>query len=201
MRVTKGGESTEGAGPAEVAIGIVTSESGPVASYGKQYLDAFESYLDDDAATARAMRGEWLRTGDVVARNAAGVLRIVDRLKDIFISGGENVASAEVEHALTLHPLVEAAAVVGVPDPVWGEGGVAFVVPARGAVLSGDEVLAHARRNLAAFKVPVRAEFVDALPRSTIEKLAPSRLRARARSLMAADRAGERDRTTEGMPR
>jgi fatty-acyl-CoA synthase len=144
----------------------------------------FAGYLGDEAATAKAMAGEWLRTGDLVHRDADGVFRVVDRIKDIFISGGENVAPAEVEFALGLHPLIEAAAVVGVPDPVWGERGVAFVVPSPGAMLSVDEVLAHARRNLAAFKVPVHVEFVDALPRSTIEKLARSRLRERARRRM-----------------
>ncbi|WP_194411328.1 class I adenylate-forming enzyme family protein [Microbacterium cremeum] len=190
-----------------VSVRVVDPESGLALdgeATGELWVrgpSVFAGYLDDDAATARALSGEWLRTGDLVARDADGVFRLVDRLKDIFISGGENVAPAEVEHALTLHRLVEEAAVVGVPDPVWGERGVAFVVPVAGAVLSADEVLAHARRNLAAFKVPVRVEFVDALPRSTIEKLARSRLRARARMLMAADRAGERDRTTEGMPR
>lgn len=143
----------------------------------------FAGYLDDEAATGRAMAGEWLRTGDLVHRDADGALRIVDRLKDIYISGGENVAPAEVEHALVRHPLIEGAAVVGVPDAVWGERGVAFVVPVTGALLSADEVIAHARRNLAAFKVPVHVEFVDALPRSTIEKLARSRLRDRARLL------------------
>ncbi|MFB7891431.1 class I adenylate-forming enzyme family protein [Microbacterium sp. NPDC056044] len=159
----------------------------------------FAGYLGDDDATARAMSGEWLRTGDLVARDASGVYRIVDRLKDIFISGGENVAPAEVEYALCLHPLVDAAAVVGVPDPVWGERGVAFVVPVAGAALSADELLTHARRNLAAFKIPVHVEFVDALPRSTIEKLARSRLRGRAGALVEPvpgreDRAGERAR-------
>lgn len=144
----------------------------------------FQGYLHDHDATSRAMAGEWLRTGDIVHRDAAGVFRIVDRLKDIFISGGENVAPAEVERALTLHPAVAEAAVVGVPDAVWGERGVAFVVRADGATLGEDEVLAHARAELAGFKVPVRVEFVDALPRSTIEKLARSRLRDRAAALM-----------------
>jgi fatty-acyl-CoA synthase len=144
----------------------------------------FAGYLGDEAATAKAMVGEWLRTGDLVHRDADGVFRVVDRIKDIYISGGENVAPAEVEYALGLHPLIEATAVVGVPDPVWGERGVAFVVPAPGAMLSADEVLAHARRNLAAYKVPVHVEFVDALPRSTIEKLARSRLRDRARRIV-----------------
>lgn len=143
----------------------------------------FAGYLGDESATAAAMSGSWLRTGDLVHRDAAGIIRIVDRLKDIYISGGENVAPAEVELALCLHPLIAAAAVVGVPDPVWGERGVAFVVAETDAVLSRDEILAHARRNLATFKVPVHVEFVDALPRSTIEKLARSRLRDRARHL------------------
>ncbi len=92
-------------------------------------------YLHDDAATARARHGEWLRTGDLVRRDADGVFTIVDRLKDIYISGGENVAPAEVERALRLHPLIVDAAVVGVPDPVWGERGVAFVVRRPGAAL------------------------------------------------------------------
>ena len=144
----------------------------------------FAGYLGDEPATEMAMAGEWLRTGDLVHRDADGVFRVVDRIKDIYISGGENVAPAEVEYALGLHPLIDATAVVGVPDPVWGERGVAFVVPVQGAILSADEVLTHARRNLAAFKVPVHVEFVDALPRSTIEKLARSRLRDRARRIV-----------------
>ena len=144
----------------------------------------FAGYLGDDAATARAMAGEWLRTGDLVHRDASGVFRVVDRIKDIYISGGENVAPAEVELALCLHPLIDAAAVVGVPDPVWGERGIAFVVRSQGSLLSADEVLTHARRNLAAFKVPVHVEFVASLPRSTIEKLARSLLRDRALEVM-----------------
>lgn len=146
----------------------------------------FRGYLHDDEATARAMSGEWLRTGDIVHRDADGVFRIVDRVKDIFISGGENVAPAEVERALCLHPAIADAAVVGVPDPVWGERGVAFVVRAEGATLGEDEVLAHARAELAGFKVPVRVVFVDALPRSTIEKIARSRLRDHAAALVTA---------------
>lgn len=144
----------------------------------------FAGYLHDEAATARAMAGDWLRTGDVVHRDAEGVFRVVDRRKDIFISGGENVAPAEVERALCLHPAVAEAAVVGVPDDVWGERGVAFVVRRPGAVLGEDEVVAHARAQLAGFKVPVRVAFVDELPRSAIDKVARARLRARARALV-----------------
>ena len=143
----------------------------------------FAGYLFDDAATGRAMAGEWLRTGDIVHRDAAGIFRIVDRRKDIYISGGENVAPPEVERALCLHPAIAEAAVVGVPDDVWGERGVAFVVRRSGSVLGEDEVLAHARVQLAGFKVPVRVVFVDELPRSAIDKVARSRLRDRARSM------------------
>ncbi|MDL9980138.1 class I adenylate-forming enzyme family protein [Microbacterium sp. ASV49] len=140
----------------------------------------FAGYLGDPDATARAMRGEWLRTGDLVHRDSDGGFHVVDRLKDIYISGGENVAPAEVERALCRHPLVEAAAVVGVPDPVWGERGVAFVVLRAGTAASDDELYAHARRHLAAYKLPVRIERVDELPLSGIGKLARARLRDRA---------------------
>lgn len=149
----------------------------------------FAGYLHDPDATARTMVGDWLRTGDIVHRDDEGVFRVVDRLKDIFISGGENVAPAEVERALGLHPAVAEAAVVGVADPVWGERGVAFVVRAEGRTLGEDELLAHARTELAGFKVPVRIAFVDALPKSTIEKLARSRLRRRAAELVKGDTA------------
>ncbi|ALJ20035.1 class I adenylate-forming enzyme family protein [Microbacterium sp. No. 7] len=147
----------------------------------------FAGYLHDDEATARAMAGDWLRTGDIAGRDDAGVYRIVDRRKDIFISGGENVAPAEVERALCLHPAVAEAAVVGVPDDVWGERGVAFVVRRPGRTLGEDEVLAHARSQLAGFKVPVRVDFVDELPRSGIDKIARSRLRDRARASLGGD--------------
>lgn len=148
----------------------------------------FSGYLDDCTASEAVLVGEWLRSGDLVHRDTTGMYRIVDRLKNIFISGGENVSPAEVEFALRLHPLIADAGVVGVPDAVWGERGVAFIVPAPGATLSSDEVIAHARRNLAAFKVPIHVEFVEALPRSTIEKLARATLRAQARSLMEGAR-------------
>lgn len=141
----------------------------------------FAGYLDDDAATERAMSDGWLRTGDLVARDEHGVHRVIDRLKNIYVSGGENVAPAEVEFALTAHPLVEEASVVAVPDPVWGERGFAFVVTRE--PLSADELLAFARTRIASFKLPARVEFVAELPRSTIEKVARTRLRDLAMKL------------------
>ncbi|WP_062311825.1 class I adenylate-forming enzyme family protein [Demequina rhizosphaerae] len=140
----------------------------------------FAGYLGDPDATARAFDSGWLRTGDLAARDADGVYRVVDRLKDIYISGGENVAPAEVERALERHPLVAAAAVVGVPDPVWGERGVAFVEPRSDALVSEDELLAHARTHLAGFKVPVRIALVDELPRTGSQKVRRAVLRDRA---------------------
>ncbi|WP_394279945.1 class I adenylate-forming enzyme family protein [Microbacterium sp.] len=147
----------------------------------------FAGYLDDPDATARTMSAGWLRTGDLVQRDGAGVHRIVDRLKEIFITGGENVAPAEVERVLAAHPAVAEVAVVGAPDPVWGERGVAFVVRADAAPLSADELLAHARQHLAVFKLPSRVVFVDDLPRTTIHKVARSTLRARARAITEED--------------
>lgn len=143
----------------------------------------FARYLDDPDATLRARSNGWLRSGDLAHRDLDGVYRIVDRLKEIYVSGGENVAPAEVERALGEHPLVSAVAVVGAPDPVWGERGVAFVVA--GEALSADELLAFARERLAAFKLPARIEFLEELPRSTIEKIARARLRAMAAQLTA----------------
>ncbi|MBV0894595.1 class I adenylate-forming enzyme family protein [Microbacterium sp. NC79] len=139
-------------------------------------------YLNDAEATARTMSGDWLRTGDVAERLPDGQLRIIDRVKDIFISGGENVSSAEVERALEKHPQIERAGVVGIPDEVWGERGLAFIVAS--APISADEVLAHARTLLAGFKVPVRVEFVAELPTLSIEKLARTQLRDRARAIV-----------------
>ncbi|SJN32970.1 Long-chain-fatty-acid--CoA ligase [Microbacterium esteraromaticum] len=142
----------------------------------------FAGYLDDAEATARAMHGEWLRTGDLVHRDAQGIHRVVDRLKEIYVSGGENVAPAEVERALRRHPLVSACAVVGAPDPVWGERGVAFVVA--DAPVSAEELRTFAAERLANFKLPARFVFVDELPRSAIDKVARAALRERARHLM-----------------
>ncbi|MRH29634.1 AMP-binding protein [Microbacterium sp. SYP-A9085] len=144
----------------------------------------FAGYLGDAAESARARCGEWLRTGDLARRDGSGRYRIVDRVKDIYISGGENIAPAEVERALCTHPHVQAAVAVGVPDRVWGERGVAFVELRPGAACSEDELIAHARDHLASFKVPVRIVPVDELPRSAIDKFARSRLRERARALI-----------------
>ncbi|GAB3283672.1 long-chain fatty acid--CoA ligase [Sinomonas notoginsengisoli] len=137
----------------------------------------FAGYLDDPAATAQVLVDGWLHTGDVVERDADGFLGVVDRLKDIYISGGENVSPSEVEQALLSHPAVADAAVVGVPDPRWGEAGAAFVVMRHGAATDEEELTEHLRSVLAHFKVPRSIEFVEDIPRTGLHKIARSRLR------------------------
>ncbi len=141
----------------------------------------FIGYLHDPDRTSTAFAGEWLRTGDLAERDDDGCHRIVDRLKHIYISGGENVAPAEVEAALVRHPLVADAAVIAVPDDVWGEVGVAFVQPVPGVGLTGEEVLAHAREHLADFKLPRQVHVLGELPRTGIGKIARADLRRTAR--------------------
>jgi fatty-acyl-CoA synthase len=131
----------------------------------------FAGYFRDAAATGAALVDGWLRTGDLVRRDADGYFTIVDRIKDIFISGGEGVAPAEVEAVLMSHPAVADVAVVGVPDERWGEAGAAWVVVRRGRVTDAAELTEFARASLARFKVPREVHFVAELPRSTAGKV------------------------------
>lgn len=133
----------------------------------------FSGYFRDPAATAAAFTDGWLRTGDLAAIDPDGQYRIVDRAKDIFISGGENVAPAEIEAVLLGHPSVVEAAVVAEPDEVWGERGVAYVVAPDASV---EELREFCAARLAAFKVPARIELVAALPHSGIDKVVRRRL-------------------------
>ncbi len=122
-------------------------------------------YYDDPEATAAAIDSHgWLHTGDIGALSDDGALRISDRKKDIFISGGFNVSPAEVENLLLGHPAVAQVAVVGMPDARLGEVGAAFVVVRDGATLTTDELIAWARDHLANYKVPRRFELTAALP-------------------------------------
>ena len=134
-------------------------------------------YWQDQEATGRAFDGEWLHTGDLAVRDDEGFLRIVDRLKDMYISGGENVYPAEVEHALHEHPDVAECAVIGVPDETWGEVGRAFVVLRQGADLDEAGVLTHLEGRLARYKLPRSVVFVPELPHNASGKLLKARLR------------------------
>ena len=136
-------------------------------------------YLDDPAATAEAVDAAgWLHTGDVGTMDANGYVRITDRKKDMFISGGFNVYPAEVEKILSAHPAVGMVAVVGAPDERMGEIGVAFIVPRSGAPLDEAEVLAWCRANMANYKVPRRIVAVADLPRNASGKVLKIELKA-----------------------
>jgi fatty-acyl-CoA synthase len=122
-------------------------------------------YLDAPDATDAVLRGGWLRTGDLATVDADGYVTIVDRLKDLIVSGGENIASVEVEQALELHPAVREAAVVGVPDERWGEVPRAFVALVAGAEADELELIAWVRDRLAGFKAPRSVVVLDELPK------------------------------------
>ncbi|MEV4703264.1 long-chain fatty acid--CoA ligase [Actinoplanes sp. NPDC049316] len=137
-------------------------------------------YWNDARATEDAFTADgWFRSGDIARVDADGHLHIVDRLKDMYISGGENVYPAEVESVIFEHPAVSEAAVVGVPDPAWGEVGRAFVVPVPGAALDGDSVRAFLTPRLAKYKIPVYVDVVPALPRTGSGKVRKAELRRR----------------------
>jgi acyl-CoA synthetase (AMP-forming)/AMP-acid ligase II len=137
-------------------------------------------YWDDAEATAATIDADgWLHTGDVARIDADGIVSIVDRTKDIIVSGGENVASREVEEVLHAHPGVRDVAVVGRPHERWGEQVCAFVVP-RGAVTPA-ELTEHCRAHLAGFKSPRHIELVAELPRNAAGKVLKHQLRARLR--------------------
>jgi fatty-acyl-CoA synthase len=126
---------------------------------------------------AIAFQDGWFRTGDVAVRDELGFYTIVDRIKDMFISGGENVYPAEVEAVIVELPAVGDVAVLGIPDSQWGEVGCAFVVPAAGATLDVPTLTAHCQSRLARFKVPKRFEIVRALPRTPSGKVQKHLLR------------------------
>jgi fatty-acyl-CoA synthase len=138
-------------------------------------------YLDDPEATARAFDGGWLRTGDGGWIDEEGFVFVADRIKDMIISGGENIYPAEVEGALFDHPDVAEVAVIGTPDDRWGETVCAVVVPGPGAGPDLEGLREHAARRLGRYKLPRRLEVVDALPRNPTGKVLKTELRARFR--------------------
>ena len=142
--------------------------------------------------TAEALRGGWLHTGDLGYLDADGYLWITGRAKDVIISGSEHIYPAEVEAVLRLHPAVEEVAVIGVPDPEWGESVAAIVVPAEGAVPSAEQLIGFVRERLAAFKRPKYVAFADELPRTgPTRKVQKAALRERYRDLASGAKRRE----------
>jgi acyl-CoA synthetase (AMP-forming)/AMP-acid ligase II len=139
----------------------------------------FKGYWRDPAATARAFDGGWFHTGDIGMKDDDGYLYIVDRLKDMIVSGGENIASSEIERVLYEHEAVLEAAVVGRPDARWGEVPVAYVVLTATATTTPEDLIEHCRQQLARFKIPKAVEFIDALPRNPSGKVLKRELRDR----------------------
>lgn len=137
------------------------------------------SYLDDPDKTADAFRGGWFHSGDLGYYDEHGLLHVVDRKKDMIKTGGENVASREVEEVVYRHNGVQEVAVFGLAHPVWVEAVVAAVVPRDGVSLTEDDLLAYCRAHLAGFKTPKRIFFVDSLPKNPSGKLLKRLLRER----------------------
>jgi fatty-acyl-CoA synthase len=137
-------------------------------------------YYRDGAATADAFRGGWFRTGDLGVVHPDGYVELRDRAKDVIISGGENVSTIEVEQVLARHPAVLEVAVVGIPDPRWGEVPKAFVALKPGAAVAPEELVEFCRRYLARYKAPRAIEF-GALPKTSTGKIQKFALRARGR--------------------
>ncbi len=137
-----------------------------------------KEYWNRPAETAEAFRGGWFHSGDLVRRDEDGYIYVVDRKKDMIISGGENIYSAEVENVLAAHPKVNEVAIIGVPHPKWGETPMAVIVAHRPADPPTDaEIEMHCRAHLAPYKRPRHLMFVDALPRNASGKVLKARLR------------------------
>src|SRR5947208_3394326 len=142
-------------------------------------------YYNDKRATEQALRGGWLRTGDAAVVHPDGYVEIRDRLKDVIISGGENISSVEVEGVLLRHPAVQEVAIVGLPHERWGEAPHAFVVLRHGAHANESELREFARANIAHFKAPHSVTFINELPKTATGKIQKYVLRARQSAIAA----------------
>ena len=139
--------------------------------------NVMSGYWDDPAATAEVFTGDWYHTGDAVRRSPEGWLAVVDRKRDMIISGGLNVYPAEVEAALLRHPAVAEACVFGVPDPLWGESVMAAVVPVPGAGVEAGELIEHCKALLAGYKKPKQVHLRAELPKGSTGKVLKRALR------------------------
>jgi acyl-CoA synthetase (AMP-forming)/AMP-acid ligase II len=137
-----------------------------------------KGYWRNPQATAEAIRDGWLHTGDVGSVDSAGYLFILDRSKDMIISGGENIYPREIEEVIIRHPAVREVAVIGVPDPKWGEAVKAIVAVKSGAVLREEDVIAWCKETMASYKKPKSVEFVAELPKNNYGKVLKRELRA-----------------------
>ena len=138
-----------------------------------------KGYLNRPRETQSVFWGDWFRSGDMGRIDSNGYLFIVDRLKDMIITGGENVYPREVEELLYTLPEIQECAVVGLPDPEWGERVTAFIVPAPGGTVDTAGLKTYLKSNLSSFKVPREFRMVDALPKSPAGKILKREIRNR----------------------
>jgi acyl-CoA synthetase (AMP-forming)/AMP-acid ligase II len=155
---------------------VPTGEVGEIIYRGPTVM---KEYYKNPEATAETLRGGWFHSGDMVRSDEEGFYYVVDRKKDVIISGGENIYPAEIEDVLYAHPGILEAAVIGVFDKVWGEAVMAVVVPKPGETITAEEVIEWCSRNLAGFKKPKYVEFAEALPRNAALKVVKGELRQR----------------------
>ncbi len=160
----------------EAGVEVPPRTVGEIATRSAKNMKGYWNLPEATAATID--ESGWLRTGDAGYLDEDGYLYIHDRVKDMIISGGENIYPAEVENAVYSHPLVADVAVIGIPDQKWGEAVKACVVLKEGALVSEAEIIAHARQNIAGYKCPKSVDFITALPRNPSGKILRRELRA-----------------------
>ena len=165
----------------EVRIIGDDGEDVPIGTVGELWTRSLQNmlgYWNNPDATARTLTPDgWLKSGDAGYLDDEGYIYLFDRVKDMIVSGGENIYPAEVENVLMTHEDVGDVAVIGVPDEVWGEAVKAVVVPAAGASPTPEDLIAFARGRLAGFKLPKSVDFAEVLPRNPSGKLLKRQLR------------------------
>ncbi|MFO1026387.1 MAG: long-chain-fatty-acid--CoA ligase [Acetobacteraceae bacterium] len=154
---------------------VPTGQVGEIVLRGPGVMKGY--WRNPDATRATFFPDGWMRTGDAAYLDAEGFVYIYDRVKDMIVSGAENVYPAEVENAIFGHPAVADVAVIGVPDPRWGEAVKAIVVPKAGMAPNAEEIIGYARERIAGYKLPKSVDFVDALPRNPTGKVLRRELR------------------------
>ncbi|MCX7180416.1 MAG: AMP-binding protein [Proteobacteria bacterium] len=164
----------------EVRLLDTSGKEVPQGEVGELYSRSpflFSGYWGKPEASKEAFKGEWMTVGDMARKDEEGFIYLVDRKKDLIISGGVNIYPREIEEVLHAHPAVAEAAVIGVPDDYWGEAVKAYVACRKGATVTKEELIAFCQTSLAGFKLPKTIEFIDMLPRNAAGKVLKTELR------------------------